>query len=58
MKKNRGTSLTPWFEEEMNVAVNRNRNVEQNIGLRPHFFLLLIKKQIPLLKSSYTLRNH
>lgn len=35
MKKNRGTTLSPWFEEEMSMAVNRNRNVEQNIGLRP-----------------------
>jgi hypothetical protein len=34
MKKNRGASLTLWFEEEMSVMMNRNRNVEQNIGLR------------------------
>lgn len=40
MKKNRGTSLSPWFEEEMSMAVNRNRNVEQNIGLRPLFRLV------------------
>jgi hypothetical protein len=34
MKKNRGSTLSLWFDEEMSMAVNRNRNVEQNIGLR------------------------
>ena len=26
-----------WFEEEMSVMINMNRNIEQNIGLRPLF---------------------
>ncbi|EGW22068.1 hypothetical protein [Methylobacter tundripaludum] len=37
MKKNRGTPLYLWVEEKMSMVMNRNRNVEQNIGLRPHF---------------------
>lgn len=32
MRKNCGASLTPWVEEEISMAINRNRNVEQNIG--------------------------
>jgi Ca2+-binding RTX toxin-like protein len=35
MKKNRGMSLYLWVEEKMSMVMNRNRNVEQNIGLRP-----------------------
>lgn len=27
-----------WFEEGISVVMNMNRNVEQNIGLRPRSF--------------------